>query len=718
MSRIDSRDLEDFLIKEIPYQAEKDLMFDYLETRLKRDTRNGDYLKGLVKFVSDGLYVLEVARKLRRDPYDHVFDLAAYYGAATLMEDRAASDKLEDREYREAQSMADMAQSIVDAVDDLERESSRGGSSRYRDDRRPSSSGRYSTGGRYQENRYQDDRGSGRYDSRNSRSSGGGRYSPDSRSGRYSSRRNNNGPDLRRGAPDRASERILRSYEERVDSQEQEYEERTPRREERRETREPVRTPDPRRAQGPSRSYEQVEPEDLSRPSNWAKTETRGRLPLPSGKGPVSAQDLRNKTFDFTDIDVIMAVPVSPKDSVRKLGAEVYEVDEVRPEWYVSEIDGYRHLRYIALTDEEKAEVRREIHKLPIVNLEYGDIRVHPQNDQIRSALTRNRYDLEAARNVHNADLKNWEDTVEELRAENLTLPDDQQKELPEDLPATKTPIDQTVKLREVVKGFGMDHIKVIANQRAANMVESMGDNFRGYLRSIQFRAESYKTLFTARSEEEAQAIVQALTLYGISDSFQPTGIGEIYNALAKVVEAVPVPIISAIRRHVVQTINNLFKYEMGTKLAIDTFDDVRTLGDDLIALRGEEFTKLFGKALTDKMINLQLVQAGSGIESVDQELDKRTVYAVIRTEAIIVPLIAKDLSLSKSAEGEESEIFIIDKEGTPRLAKAVSSFMLNRYDHLPVRMMFLLADNNIAEVRNDYIGGRAGVIQLITDPE
>jgi len=723
MPRIDSRDIEDFLEKEIPYLAEKGFLFDYLVTRIERDDRAGKYLSNLVKFIIDGLSLLDVAGKLRRDPFDQIPDLAAYYSAATLYEDKDASDKLTNAEYKDVKSLSRTAQDMADAIEDMNEEMSRGRGRGRRDDRdddrRGSRYGREEEGrgGRYSSSRREENR----YNDRDSRS-GGGRYSHanrDSSGSRYSSSRRG-APELRRTEEDPASAALLRRHESRLRQAEQEYEEPVRTRTSRQE-REPTRTPDPRRV-NTTRSYEQVEPEDLTKPSEWSRNQERTSsrsAAMPSGKGPISERDILDQVYDLNDPDVIMAVPTSPKSEAgRTIGAEVYEIDEVRPEWFISEKDGYRHLRYIPLTDEEKEEVRREIHKLPIINREYGNVRLHPQNNEIRSSLTKNRFDLDAAKNVHQSEVEKYNEVVASIKAENVNLPEDQQKELPADLPATQVPVDQPIKLREVVKGFGMDHVKVLATQHAATTVEALGDKYRSHLRSIQFRAESYKALYVAPSVDAANAIVSALGVFAISDIMKPTGIEELYDSLEKSGNAVPVPVISAIRRHVVQTINNVFKYEMGSELSIDTFEDVRTLGDDLIAARGKEFTALFGRALATKWINLQLVQVGSDVEGTDEAIDDRTIYAVVRVEAMIVPMVAKDLSLSQAEEGKENEVFIIDKESTPRLAKVASTLSLNAFDHLPVRQMLLLADNNVAEIRQDFIGNRAGVIQLITEQE
>lgn len=729
MPRIDSRDIEDFLEKEIPYLAEKDFIFDYLATRIERDDRSRTYFGHLVKFVIDGLTLLDAANKLRRDPFEHIPDLAAYYSGATLFEDKDSSDRLTDSEYKDVKSLAETARDMVDAIEDFNEEMSRSGRGRggrggRDDDRRGSRYGREeeSRGGRYSSSRREENRYSDRDDRRGGRDSGG-RYSSSNRnssgSGRYSGGRRGS-PELRRTNEDDASAALLRRHESRLRQNEEEYEEPVRARPSRQDQ-EPTRTPDPRRVNS-TRTFEQVEPEDLTKPSEWSRNQERKSsrsAAMPSGKGPISERDIIDRVYDLNDPDVIMAVPTSPKSKTgRIVGTDVYEIDEVRPEWFVSEKDGYRHLRYLPLTDEEKEEVRREIHKLPVINREYGTVRLHPQNNEIRTSLTKNRFDLDAAKNVRQSDVEKYNEVVASIQAENLNLPEDQQKELPEDVPATQVPVDQPIKLREAVKGFGMDHVKVLATQRAATTVEALGDKYRSHLRSIQFRAESYKALYVAPTVDAANAIVAGLNAFAISDIMKPTGIEELYNGLEKVGSAVPVPVISAIRRHVVQTINNVFKYEMGSNLTIETFEDVRTLGDDLIAARGKEFTALFGRALATKWINLQLVQVGSDVEGTDETIDDRTIYAVIRVEAMIVPMVAKDLSLSQAEEGKDNEVFIIDKESTPRLAKVASTLSLNAFDHLPVRQMLLLADNNIAEIRQDFIGNRAGVIQLITEQE
>lgn len=723
MPRIDSRDIEDFLKKEIPYLAEKDFIFDYLATRIERDDRSRTYFGHLVKFVIDGLTLLDAAGKLRRDPFEHIPDLAAYYSGATLYEDKDSSDRLTDSEFKDVKSLAQTAGDMVDAIEDFNEEMSRGRGGRDYD-RRGSRYGREeeSRGGRYSNSRRDENRYGGRDDDRRDSRSSGGRYSSSNRNSsnsRYASPRRG-APDLRRTDEDDASAALLRRHNARLERDASEYEEPVRTRASRQE-REPTRTPDPRRV-NTTRSYEQVEPEDLTKPSEWSRNQERTSsrsAAMPSGKGPISERDIIDRVYDLNDPDVIMAVPTPPKSATgRNIGAEVYEIDEVRPEWFVSEKDGYRHLRYLPLTDEEKEEVRREIHKLPIINREYGNVRLHPQNNEIRSSLTKNRFDLDAAKNVYQSDVEKYNEVVASIKAENANLPEDQQKELPADVPATQVPVDQPIKLREVVKGFGMDHVKVLATQRAATTVEALGDKYRSHLRSIQFRAESYKALYVAPTVDAANAIVGALGSFAISDIMKPTGIEELYDSLEKSGNAVPVPVISAIRRHVVQTINNVFKYEMGSDLRIDIFEDVRTLGDDLIAARGKEFTALFGRALATKWINLQLVQVGSDVEGTDEAIDDRTIYAVIRVEAMIVPMVAKDLSLSQAEEGKENEVFIIDKESTPRLAKVASTLSLNAFDHLPVRQMLLLADNNVAEIRQDFIGNRAGVIQLITEQE
>lgn len=736
MSRISTRDIEDFLRDEIPRLADRDLFFQYLISRIEDDPTRGDYLNNLISFTMDALEVLDFANRLPRDPFSKVPDLAAFYSAATMKEDRRASDKLTDGEYRDmedlAKTAADFAANIYDYKESRDRGRGRGREergSRYSSDRREESPGRYS-----RNNRDSGSRSSNRYsdDDRSSRSRSS-RDDEERYAGRYSSanrRSNNRGPELRRNGPSEADEMLLNRREalqRQQAEQERDYREETSRKRREPEQERGFRTPDPHRV-NTTKSFEQVEPEDLSRPSEWklnrqaeeARAERTGNLP--SGKGPLTENEMRSGTYDINDINVIMAVPVQKAKNDRVIGKPAYEVDEVRPEWVIDEYTGYRKLKYVPLTEEEKDTVRREIHKVPIINMDFGGSRLNPNNDLIRTALTRDRFALDAAKSVYDTDKEVWDKTVEEIRAENIGKPEDEQKPLPADIPDIQVSTDQTVRLRDVVKGHGIDHVKVMANQRAALMVEAMGDKFRSHARSVQFRGEVYKPLFVAKDAETAQAMVDRLTMFKISDKFELTGIENIHSALEAAVDVVPVPVISAIRRHVVQTINNIFKYEMGTNLAIDNFDDVATLGDDLIALRGEEFTKLFSNVLGPKLINLQLVQVGSGIEGTDPGIDARTIYAVVRVDAIIVPLIARDLSLAVSddtKEGKtESETFIIDKDATPRLHKMNLQMNLYVHDNLRVRKMLLLADNNIAEIREDGIGKRDGIIQLITEQE
>lgn len=736
MSRISTRDIEDFLADEIPRLADRDLFFQYLIARIEDDATRGDYLTNLVNFVKDALEMLEFANRLPRDPFSKIPDIAAFYSAATMKDDRHASDKLSGSEFREMEDLARTAEDYAINIDEFKNAMERGRGrdrgdrgSRYSSERRDESPGRYS-----RSNRDSGNRSSNRYrDDDRSRGSRSNRYEEERSSGRYSSvnrRSNRNEGPLRRNGPSAADEMLLsrrEALQRQQAEQEQDYRDETPRNRREPEPERGFRTPDPQRVNTTKR-YEQVEPEDLTRPSEWtrerqaqeARDARTGKLP--SGDGPLTENEMRSGVYDLNDINVIMAVPVQKSKNDRVIGEPVYEVDAVRPEWVIDEFSGYRKLKYIPLTEEEKDTVRREIHKVPIINTDFGGVRMNPNNDMIRTALTRDRFALDAAKNVYDADKEVWDKTVEEIRAENVGKPEEEQKPLPEDIPDIQITTDQPIRLRDVVKGHGIDHVKVLANQRAALMVEGMGDKYRSHARSVQFRGETYKPLFVAKDAQTAQAMVDRLGMFKISDKFELVLIEKIHEALVSATDVVPVPVISAIRRHVVQTINNIFKYEMGTKLAIDNFDDVATLGDDLLALRGEEFTKLFSNVLGPKLINLQLVQAGSGIEGTDPEIDARTIYAVVRMDAIIVPLIARDLSLASSDDTKEvkvkDETYIIDKEATPRLHKMNLQMNMYVHDNLHVRKMLLLADNNIAEIREDGIGKRAGIIQLITEQE
>lgn len=712
---LNERELIGFLEEEIPLLAKNDTVMHYLDDVIydERQDRKDKTFSNLVNFILDSFDALAAARRAPRrgDEFKAAIDIATYFGAALMLEDRTV--RIDSRDRRDLESLARSAEDLESMVlqfkDEMERD--RGGRRGYREESRRDN--RYSSRGsnRYDDRQsYRDDRGGNNYyEPRQSRESN--RY--DRYESRYqsNSRRNNDRPNTGERMPSRQNPIV----EARLRQQQQREEERFQSRHEREDDRYTARRPrtnaeasmpDPRQVNNPSRAYERVEPNDIKRPASWntGEVSSQGNL-LPPKDHVLTQDDVNSNRFVLSDQEVFMRIAVDPKIAKRKVGIMCWEADQVTPQWRIND-SGYREYFFNEMNTEEKDEMDRKLHELPILSREYGESRTHPQNNRIRSALGTARFNVEATRKVREEDKAEYDRVVGEIQAENESLSDEEKKPLPEVLEVAPLPsFDTVMSTKDELKAFGQGHLRMKALSKISSQTNDMLGAVNSKTVAYQVYGKSYEPIWLASDEREAENIINdlALTGYLIRDNARITMLQDLFDTFKQVEGKIPAPLVSAVKRHTVKLVNSILALEMGSDLAIDAFEDIRTLYDDIVAAEGQEFATKLGKALQAQMANFQMFTKGSGMSEVDEGVDARTIYIVSRVNMVVAPLLAKDLKLRLGAKENKEEAFFVSQHATPVLWKAVASLGMNSKDDKACRQLLWLADNSWLEVRRDF---------------
>lgn len=730
MSRFDKRSVAEFLDERVPELARKDYIFDYLDERISREGRRSETNENLVNFVFDAMSLLIELRKEPRDIWDGVIELASYFSAALIDQDRSVDFESRDQE-REVASLAKSAIQLYDAIEEYEEERERGrGRGRYDDDRR-SSRGRYEDrddrgrgrgrSSRHETNWYEgsqsrdQDRGRGRgrdesvgrYERRESR----GRYEREESRGRYERDEPRRQPDPRNEPIDptrrsRTSSTDLYGHRLRTAERQQEAEYSDVPTEPRDEY-----VPDPRKANR-ARAYEQVEPEKVTSKPEWSKNKkesysSTGKL-LVNGK--ITREDIETGKYDLRDLEVIESITLDPRQD-RQVGKIAWEIDSVAAEWSIDLETGYRIIKFRPLSDEEIEAVDSKIHDLPIFGNEDGRAEFHSKSKRILEALGGVRHNVRAQRAVREKDQMEYDAVVDSIRKENEGLPEDQQQPIPEPKDIDELPQDKLFRDTETLKGFGMGHLRIKGFSRIAEQTSDMKGALHSGYNGFQTDAENYEPIYTCSSPEEAQRVMDYLRGTGmvVNDVKEVSSIHEIYSRVNMAVNRIPAPMLVAIKTHTVNLINEIFEYEMGTDLAIETFDDLATLYEDVVKMRGNDFANKLGQAFEYHLKNFQLFKLGSGITDggVSKEVDDRSIYILKRINLVAAPLLANDLKLTFngiSSDKSKTKVFFITKESTPKLWDIVSKMQFNANNDDLRRNYIWLSDNSWVEVRKDFI--------------
>ncbi|UCR74663.1 hypothetical protein [Serratia phage BUCT660] len=709
--KFSDRDVANFVKEILDTESRRNELIGYLDD-LTRDRRS-DVGEKLMRYAISA-YALEYNRT-KKSSEDIVYDLVLWYAAARAADDRGFTRNLSNAEMDDLADMGRMALEIIDELAEMNESRSRGYG---RDDRR--GGGRESSFGRAA--REQDRRG---YSAGGSRGYGGGRqegYRSD-----YSSA-------AARGVDQRAPQRPV--YGERTHAREEaqprvktaldvmaemhlkrrqaeagiQEPEPQPRRQERRveePTRRELATRNPvdavRRNHAPA--YERVTPETItSKPEwtadpngpvagnadfipddigQWGTTES-GKV-LPSPERPITQYEILNNCYDLNDIEVVEAIPERPRFSCNG-AAPSWEADEVAPQWSINK-DGYRVLAFRKLSEEEKEKVRKEIHTMPeIIGVRNGPGKSHPQREAILLAAGKTtRFNLEEARRREEEARKEWEDVVAVLKAENETLPEEEQKPIPDlDLSDYKPTIDETVKVGKVIKAFGHDALEVkIMDLRTELDTES----------SLDLRTENYRPLHDAGSAEAAREMIEGLRGLVITGSpVSNVTLPQMLRSFENRVDGLPGHLIVFIKRHIVNVINDILGMEMGSTLTIDDVNDLRTIEADMVKIAGEEFAAKFSETVNENIRRFEFLTTG-------EDMGKPTYIVSKKSSGVLtLPVTIADISMKKRP-GIKLMSTTVNRDSAPKLYQALN--MMNMA-HGGFNKELYLADGTWVTVTKD----------------
>lgn len=728
--RFDERNLANFLDEEISYLAKDDYIFEYLDERIRDEGRRSETRDNLINFVFDSMNLLIEMRKEPRNIWDGAIQLASYFSAALIKEDRSVrfSDRRqEDEVYSLAASALKLQDALEDYNEDLERVRGRGrdsgrGRDRGRGGRNEYNSGRGRGRGRQEESRgmFEDrDRGRGRGrdrrdDDRHSR----GYYEEPSRNerrGRDDDNDSRNRPiDPTRRSAQSSTDLYARRYAKKRESMEQQYED------EYDDIPEPVeetRVPDPRKANR-ARAYEQVQPEEVTKPSSWnqSKTTTKNGKKTHSSTGKllvnglITEEDIRSNKYDLTDLEVVESITQDPRQ-LRQTGKLAWEVDNVSAEWKIDLKTGYRFMSFRPLSEEEKETVESKIHDLPIYGNEDGRAVFHNKTGRIRDALSNSRYNAAASRAARDEERATYEEVVKSLQEENANLPEDQKKEIPAAPEIADIPQEKLFHSSEVIKGFGMSHIRIKEFSKMAELSADMNGHIHTNFNGFQSEAEDYEPIYTCATVEEATRVLAFMKGTGllINDSAEVNNILEIHDRVSMASNRIPGPLLSALKRHTVKMVNDILEYEMGTELEIEHFSDLATLYEDVVKMRGVDFANKLGLAFAHHIRNFQLFKRGSDITDagVSEEVDQRTIYILKRINLVIAPMLANDLRLSFDGAHDNQKkinIFWVNKDSSPKLWDIINKMQFCATSDNIRRNYIWLSDNDWVEVRKDFV--------------
>lgn len=719
------RNLARFLDERISELGRNDMVFGYLDDvcRESRDTRDN-----LINFVFDSMELLIEARKEPRDLWEGAIELASYFSGALIKEDRRV-DFPDRRTEDDILYLADNANQLRKA---LERRAEDNDRRRYDDDRR-------GYGGRDDRGRGGFGRGReperrGRYEGRDNRGRGDEyRGYPDERRGRYESpiptrpRSNGFGSDRNSQAPDINASRKNRRGQNAYVAAAQRREELKRQEQENRQNfdeafedkmGEEFKIPDPRTANRPA--YERVEPENI-RP----RQTTQAKKPAPEKRsskgnllatGPITAEDVKSGRIDLTDIEVVLSIPLHPNEQLRN-DTVVWEADSVRPVWDITK-DGYRFVRYEPLNSEEVAEVDRKIHQLNIVGAKEANHRFHPKNSELRDALAAPRFNVTANRKLRDENREEYDEIVKSIREENEGQPEELQKVIPDAPDAGAIRFDQILRSDEIVKGFGMGHIRLQEMSRCEEATNDQTGHLHSNFNTFQTGAEVYEPIMTCANEEEAKYVLRHLDMTGLNfkDGTELKYLQDIHDNFNRVIERVPAALVVAAKRHIVDLVNSIFRLEMGCRLRIEAFEDLATLYEDVTEKRGTEFATKLAAAFSFHISNFQMFKVGSGITGagVSETTDARTIYVVKRINMVIAPVLVNDLKLAMTGDEKGNEPLLVSSFSSPKLHSALKALTFNANSDIACFNYIWFADNSWFEVRKDYQDQKSDSFVLI----
>ncbi|CAM8750671.1 hypothetical protein CENTIMANUS_00060 [Klebsiella phage vB_KpM_Centimanus] len=705
------RNLARFLDERISELGRNDMIFGYLDDvcRESRTTR-----ENLINFVFDSMDMLIEARKEPRDLWEGAIELAAYFAGALIKEDRRA--EIPDRRTEdEILYLADNANQLRRA---LERRAEELDRRRYDDDRRGYSRddrGRGGFGrGPEQRGRYEDRDTRGRYDDRRGyNEERRGRYESPiptrPRANGYGSDRHTQAPDINASRKNRRGQNAYVAAAQRREAMEQQAQENRQQIDDAFEEKmgEAFSTPDPRRANRPA--YERVEPENIrSRQTTSTKApvvEKRSSKGNLLATGPITAEDVKSGRIDLTDLEVVLSIPLHPNEQLRN-DTIVWEADSVRPVWDITK-DGYRFVRYEPLNPEEVAEVDRKIHQLNIVGAKEANYRFHPKNSEIRDALGAPRFNVTANRKLRDENREEYEAVVKSIREENEGQPEELQKVIPDAPDAGSITFDQILRSDEIVKGFGMGHIRLQEMSRCEEATNDQSGHLHTNFNTFQTGAELYEPIMTCATAEEANYVLRHLDMTGLNfkDGVELKYLQDIHDNFSRVIERVPAALVVAAKRHIVDLVNSIFRLEMGCRLRIEAFEDLATLYDDVTEKRGAEFAAKLAAAFAFHISNFQMFKVGSGIvgAGVSESTDARTIYVVKRINMVIAPVLVNDLKLSITGEEKPNEPLLVSSFSSPKLHSALKALTFNANSDIACFNYIWFADNSWFEVRKDY---------------
>lgn len=710
------RNLATFLDERISELSRDDPFFEYLDDAIRRSRQTRE---NLINFVFDSMEMLVDLRKEPDDLWEGAIELASFFAGALIKEDRSV-DIPDRRTEDDMLFLADNANKLRRALEEYAEEADRGRrfGDRGRDDRRGGfgrSSGGFGRGreeerrGRY-EGRGRDER-RGRYEDRDDRGRSSGGFG--SRPGRYESAIPTRGRADSRREPAvdinaaRNNRRRVNPYVATARMREQ-----ANGNEVNRDERDDFEMPDPRTANA-APAYERVEPHEVTRPASFSKKKAAPAEPAPgySSKGnrlanrPITREDIESGLIKLDDYEVVMSIPLHPNEANNHRPI-AWEVDSVRPVWDITS-DGYRYMAFEPLTAEEVKEVDRKIHELNVIGAKEADNRYHPKNAEIRKAIAGPRFNVKANRELRDQDRQEYEAVVASIKEENSALPPEEQKVVPEAPNAGTISFENILRSDETVKGFGLGHIRMQEMSRTEEMTNDQNGHLHTNFNAFQTAAESYEPIYTCATPEEARFTLRQLEMTGLNfnDNIELSYIQDIHDNLKRVIDRVPVALVVAAKRHIVELVNSIFRLEMGCGLRIESFEDLATLADDVTKARGAEFAKKLAGAFSFHLANFQMFKLGSGIigAGVNETTDARTIYVVKRINMVIAPMLVNDLKLRISADAQPGEIFFVSQETSPKLHNALKAMNFNAGSDIACLNYIWFADNSWLEVRKDY---------------
>lgn len=707
MARFNKENLVEFLEEEIPMLSNDDIVYDYLYQRLSKD-RNGETLNNLVNFILDTVEV--TSRSSRDDPWKIAIETACAFGAALLKEDPAIRDSdLSSRQWDDVESLAETAARITDLIrragdsDDRDDRGGRGRGSRF-DSRRESSSfgsrrSSRDTGRHFDDRDDRSSRGSSRRGYNSRREEPEPRRSVSDRRRRWSNddRESRNAPpdvSRPRAAPAGMAERMYRNSEKAIEKRfgGGNVEEREA----------PARRPEQDRPRQPA--YEQVEPENIQKASSWTQSKDPSRYTkdgklMPDPTRPITQQEIADNRYDLKDSNVFMNIPLHPSYGKRSIG---WEVDCVKPVWYLEE--GYRKVKFTELTEGEKVYVKQNLHLFDIVGDDTGVKRRTEGADEIRRTLAAPRYKVEAQRRARDEEREEYERIIADIKAENEGKPEGEQIPMVDPIQITTLNSNSVLRLDEVINGFGMEHIRALANVKISGIVSDMEGPLNSKV-AYNVDAVSHDPIHLADNEEDAARLLGMFARTGLVFKKETTGftIQALYEGVKTYEGMMPPAMLSAIHKHVIGLLNDILTYELGSDLFISKFDEVGTFYNDLVEFGGTELGTKFANALRFHAANFQMFKIGSGFAGVEERVDQRTIYIAKRVGLVVCPALAKDLNVAAGKDGDKS-VIVVNRESMPNLWGAISAIDFDSSDLLGNYRYLCMGDNEYLGLHKDYL--------------